>query len=80
MTRKNEKQITLRIWHFVRHDDATATEVQFENVCRGSDAHTACIQEIRKSGGFWQDASHYVPWHRVNYIEVVGALVEDKSR
>lgn len=56
--------VTLKVWHgTTRHDDATVSEFIL------TDSAGQWIDRARKVGGFWGRGG-FVPWHRINYVEV----------
>lgn len=56
----------LIIWHGKKHDDYTATEV----LLKPSESAGDWIKKAVKDGGFWYDGDKFIPWHRVNYVEL----------
>lgn len=55
--------VTLKVWHGIRHDDATVSEFTL------TDSAGQWIDRARKMRGFWVSGS-FVPWHKINYVEV----------
>lgn len=60
-------KVTLKIWHRLYHGNATVTEdvPVYYSVCD-------TIEQLKDDGGFWMDNSNFIPWHRINHIEVIG--------
>jgi hypothetical protein len=56
----------LIVWHFEKHDNYTTTEV----LLRASESAGDWVKKTRKDGGFWYDGDKFIPWHRINYIEL----------
>lgn len=61
---------TLKIWHGTNHEDFTVTEITDNVMCRTAEQW---ITNAIGHSGFWDTVHTFVPWHRVNYIEVLGA-------
>jgi hypothetical protein len=56
----------LIVWHGERHDDFTTTEV----LLKPNESAQDWTRDHSNLGGFWYDGTKFVPWHRVNYIEL----------
>lgn len=70
----------ITVWHGVGHDNSTTTEITLE-ATTGHENRTnppdksKWLAQVKADGGFWVNGSNYgqyafVPWHRINYIEV----------
>lgn len=55
----------LKIWHYEKHDDATVSELSLRGQSIGE-----WIKERYSLGGFWKDRDTFIPWHRINQIEL----------
>lgn len=56
----------LIVWHVEKHDNFTTTEV----LLKDSESATDWIKKTTKLGGFWYDGTNFIPWHRVDFIEL----------
>lgn len=57
---------TLTIWHRLRHDDSTVTEVILVNP-------REYIKSIIRNGGFWsEDEKSFIPLASITYYEITG--------
>lgn len=62
--KSNKPEFQLKIWHAVHHDGGDVTLIDIET------NRLTQLRTIQENGGFWAGEA-FIPWHRINYIEVV---------
>lgn len=55
----------LKIWHTQGHDDFTTSQV----LLKPSESAQEWAENAARMGGFWKPEG-FVPWHKINYIEI----------
>jgi hypothetical protein len=56
----------IKIWHTIKHDDYTTTEVPFNEKL----GMFGMVKKFMENGGFSADGG-WVPWIRVSYVELI---------
>lgn len=60
---------TVTVWHGIKHDDATTTDI---DIHPSKTVQQQCAYWAQ-GGGILVDTLEFIPWHKVNYIQVVKA-------
>lgn len=54
----------LKVWHGIKHETVTDIELP-QNQSAGD-----WVKKTYSDGGFWIEGAIFIPWHRINFIQL----------